>query len=68
MLTDKESTDFVKLEPWGVPCDNQWAKDCMTLMNLHRSAWIFMDFEEVFCFDRTILGSGRATPSTPMSC
>lgn len=22
-----ESTDFVKLEPWGVPCDNQWAKD-----------------------------------------
>ncbi|CAJ1434458.1 unnamed protein product [Effrenium voratum] len=19
--------DFVKLEPWGVPCDNQWAKD-----------------------------------------
>eukprot|EP00913_Durusdinium_trenchii_P007625 g7164.t1 len=22
-----DSTDFVKLEPWGVPCDNQWAKD-----------------------------------------
>lgn len=22
-----ESEDFVKLEPWAVPCDNQWAKD-----------------------------------------
>jgi len=22
-----DSPDFVKLEPWGVPCDNQWAKD-----------------------------------------
>lgn len=22
-----DSDDFVKLEPWAVPCDNQWAKD-----------------------------------------
>lgn len=22
-----DSEDFVKLEPWAVPCDNQWAKD-----------------------------------------
>ena len=22
-----DSADFVKLEPWAVPCDNQWAKD-----------------------------------------
>ena len=22
-----DSPDFVKLEPWAVPCDNQWAKD-----------------------------------------
>ncbi|CAE7279738.1 carA2 [Symbiodinium pilosum] len=22
-----DSHDFVKLEPWAVPCDNQWAKD-----------------------------------------
>ena len=69
MLMDKESTDFVKLEPWGVPCDNQWAKDCMTLMDFHRRT--FIDFYgfcskvqwvlEMSCA-RTILGSGRATP------
>ena len=30
-----DSTDFVKLEPWGVPCDNQWAKDRVGLTQLY---------------------------------